>query len=356
MVEYLNNVEKVTAVMNNNNNIIVNSLRRVLKNTSTACHTVKTCDLCYATTGCHFCASDNQCHTYGSAYGCVYGASCETEDGCVRKTAENIQYMGATFGDIILIMFLVGIIMTCAVLCVWSASLFKDLVSETKEETDQKYVRLNRMSNAGENIDDVDDEEASNWIVPKKKVTMTPAKAVRILRCCKLCWLGLVVSSIVIGVLVGINFPNKPTYNVCMENFNWKSILNSFTKLSLQADFDVVLSIKNPNRFDFAVNNLRVDFLHDSVVVGSAHDTEELVLKPHTITDYVLKVSFRPGFTQALSMQQDYMRNDLYFTLKGNVQGYTTPLGWKYDFDQEIEDVELRIGDEADTSLCKCKS
>ena len=55
-------------------------------------------------------------------------------------------------------------------------------------------------------------------------------------------------------------------------------------------------------------------------------------------------------------MQQDYMRNDLYFTLKGNVLGYTTPLGWKYDFDQEIEDVELRIGDEADTSLCKCKS
>ena len=76
MVEYLNNVEKVTAVMHNNNNIIVNSLRRVLKNTSTACHTMKTCDLCYATTGCHFCASDNQCHTYGSAYGCVYGASC----------------------------------------------------------------------------------------------------------------------------------------------------------------------------------------------------------------------------------------------------------------------------------------
>ena len=48
------------------------------------------------------------------------------------------------------------------------------------------------MSNAGENIDDVDDEEASNWIIPKKSDNDT-AKAVRILRCCKLCWLGLVV-------------------------------------------------------------------------------------------------------------------------------------------------------------------
>eukprot|EP00943_MAST-04B_sp_MAST-4B-sp1_P002947 g2947.t1 len=336
--------------------MVAKNLRRGLGATnSTACHVMKTCELCYATTGCHFCASDNKCHTYGSAYGCIYGASCESQEGCVRKTPENVSYAGATFGDVVVILFLVGIVATCAALCIWSASLFKDLVSDTKEEVDKKYIRLNRLSSTGENIDDIDEEESSNWIVPKNKVKMTPAKAFWILRCCKVCCFFAVVSSVVIGVLVGINFPNQPTYNVCMENFNWKSILNSFTKFSLQADFDVLLSIKNPNRFDFAVNTLRVDFLHDSTIVGSAHDTRELVLKPHSITDYMLKVSFRPSLTQALSMQQDYLRGGLYFSLNGRVQGYTTPLGWKYDFVEEVEHMELRIGDDADTSLCKCK-
>ena len=94
----------------------------------------------------------------------------------------------------------------------------------------------------------------------QKKVKITPSKALWILRICKCCWLVFVVSSIVTGVLVGINFPRKPIYNVCTESFNWSSILKSLTKVSLEADFDVVVSVKNPNRFKFAVSSLRVDF------------------------------------------------------------------------------------------------
>ena len=102
------------------------------------------------------------------------------------------------------------------------------------------------------------------------------------------------------------------------------------------------------------MSSLRVDFLHDSAVVGSAHDTTKLVLPPSSITDYILHVSFRPTLTQALSMQQDYYHGDLYFSLNGKVEGFTTPLGWEYKFEQEVDGVELRVGDAADTSLCKC--
>ena len=94
--------------------------------------------------------------------------------------------------------------------------------------------------------------------------------------------------------------------------------------------------------------------LHDSAVVGSAHDTTKLVLPSSSITDYILHVSFRPTLTQALSMQQDYYHGDLYFSLNGKVEGFTTPLGWEYKFEQEVDGVELRVGDAADTSLCKC--
>ena len=325
-----------------------------LAGNSTSCRTIRACEPCYATTGCHFCASDRQCHAYGSAYGCIYGASCEAEDGCIRKNPESLPYIGANFGEIILIVFLVGVVFTCAAVCIWSASLFKDAVSDTVEQSDERYIRLNRLSNAGQDAEDPNSDDTSDWFIPKKKVKITPSKALWILRICKCCWLVFVVSSIVTGVLVGINFPRKPIYNVCTESFNWSSILKSLTKVSLEADFDVVVSVKNPNRFKFAVSSLRVDFLHDSAVVGSAHDTTKLVLPPSSITDYILHVSFRPTLTQALSMQQDYYHGDLYFSLNGKVEGFTTPLGWEYKFEQEVDGVELRVGDAADTSLCKC--
>ena len=147
-----------------------------------------------------------------------------------------------------------------------------------------------------------------------------------------------------------------PTYNVCDERFDWDSLFSSLQKASIQGDFNIVLSMKNPNRFKFVATELRAEFVHDNMIVGSSFDTNELVLDPHSITDYVLKVSFRPSVSQALSMKRDYSSEKLFFTINGIVKGYTTPLGYKYPFTQRIEKQTIRIGDLADQSLCKCSS
>jgi hypothetical protein len=323
---------------------------------ATNCSSVAGCRACYDIIGCHYCSGE--CHAYGSIHGCIFGDSCEVDEGCFRVKPESVPVEGPTFGDLIGIMFVMGIVFTCAAMTVWGSGLLKDAVSTTTEEDDENYVPLRRMSKQGRQLDDLDerDVEGAQWVIPKKKSLVTPFRAVLIHRVCKCCCVFTVGATIVIGLLAAINFPVMPTYNVCDERFDWNSLFSSLQKVSIQGDFNVVLSLKNPNRFTFAATELRVEFVHDNAVVGSSLDTKELVLPPHTISDYVLKVSFRPSISQALSMQRDFSSGKLFFTINGIVKGYTTPLGYNYPFTQRVEKQIIRIGDSADQSMCKCTS
>ena len=76
-----------------------------------------------------------------------------------------------------------------------------------------------------------------------------------------------------------ITFPDKSYDFIAPKSKFIEQIKSYFPEEESNIDkyIDVVLSIKNPNRFDFAVNNLRVDFLHDSIVVDGHPDEIELM-------------------------------------------------------------------------------
>mgnify|MGYP006102298583 CR=1 FL=1 len=322
---------------------------------SVTCSSVTGCTACYDVTGCHYCSGG--CHAYGSVHGCVYGDSCEVDEGCFRKEPQDIPVEGPTFGDLLGMLFVTVLVFTCAAVTVWASSLFKDAVSEVKSERDDSYIKLDRINEEGKRSDDLDerDVESTDWIIPKKRRVVTPTKAKLIHLVCRCCCGFTVVITAVLVVIGLIYFPIAPSYNVCDERFDWNSLFATMETLSVQGDFNLVLSLKNPNRFAFGSSSLRIDFLYNNEVVGQSFDTNEVVLSAHSITDYLLKVSFRPTVSQALSMQRDYSNDKLYFNMKGVLEGYATPLGMKYSFTERIDDSIIRIGDKSDESLCKCK-
>ena len=70
---------------------------------------------------------------------------------------------------------------------------------------------------------------------------------------CTVCY---VLSLVGIGLFVFGSmryFPKVPQYNVCNDAVAWKSLVDSMTSVKMEASFEILVSIMNPNHFDVAL-------------------------------------------------------------------------------------------------------
>lgn len=239
------------------------------------------------------------------------------------------------------------------------------LMDQSNLEADEEKKNASRSS-----VDETDDEHENAVRNASKLTAMTndqdsavlsrdtrrqqrPSSVHQMYRGCQFCYIFTVLSSIVLFVVGMAYAPRQPQINVCTNQVAWKDIVEGLASLKMSANFDLLMSVYNPNRFEVDLSKGSGQFHHDGQYVGS-FVIPEGVISELSISDIVVKVSFSPDKWSALSLTSEYYRGKLALTVEGHT--HVKIPGLNYQFDAKFQDIEVNVNDPSldDTHLCAC--
>jgi len=327
--------------------------------TAASCASRTSCSTCYNQSSlCHWCSSDNSCHAIGSYYGCSIGVGCYQEE-CMRKQPEAFTTTPPSFLEFLELFLLFGFVLCCAGFCINVANSFKNATTSVTTRRDERYVSLGDIEDVGggqkrviqPTQEQIRDQEWSVPIVELKKETALGRGVHWVFKVCCTFFITLVG---IFLLIVFIFYPHAPTYSVCNSELDWKSALSSLASLSLSADYDVSLSIHNPNVFDIRVDSVNAVFTYENIPVASAHITGKpnniVTLRKSSVNDVVLPLTFKPeSIAQAYRMNTDNTNGKLKFSASFSIKGVV--MGFYY-FDVEVNDHVVDMSTMGDQSLC----
>ena len=172
---------------------------------------------------------------------------------------------------------------------------------------------------------------------------------------CVCVYVSVIVVVVVVATASLVMWPQYPQYNLCSDELDWKSIVDGMTSAKLEASFELLLSVYNPNHFDVDVISGTGTFHHDGILVGTFDLGESISHKVSSlaITDVLVTVTFTTDQWEALALSTEYYKGTLTFLVDANVAFkipafmYTGVGKWKEYF--------VHVGDETgDRSLCAC--
>jgi len=162
-----------------------------------------------------------------------------------------------------------------------------------------------------------------------------------------------------LGTTTFLLYPSMPVYNICSNEMDWKSIVDGMTSLKMQTNYQLLISVYNPNYFDAEVIQGEGTFEYDGVYVGTMtfgkkdlDDDSPTKIAANSITDVIITASFTPDKWEALQLTAEYYKG----TLKFKIDSKTTvriPF-FDYTFTSEVKDLTIHIGDMNDRYLCAC--
>lgn len=376
------------------------------------CVDFKSCESCsHSSWECHWCSSDNTCHAKGSLKGCAAGTNCHAINRCQRLQPEVIEH-GGTFSSesfegvnvmaASILSIIMGLILCCSTCCFVGATCVKgvvdDMVGDPDDADDYSHHEdvldgdglelqtpllengatgdgaiddsISNSNNDGCNDKNNDDDllvtteqQASVTQLPittsmalKSRPKKKKSSVKHLYSICRIFYLITVLTTVILFI-VGMSYaPRQPQYNVCTNQFEWKSIIEGMIGLKMSASFDLLISVKNPNRFDVDLNNGSGQFHHDGNYVG-LFEIPQSTISAKAISDVVVKVTFSPDKWSAIGMTTEYYRGTLKFVIGGNANVEIPALG-NYQFDAKFDDVIVNVNDPSqdDTHLCACPS
>jgi LEA14-like dessication related protein len=325
------------------------------------CAARTSCGTCYANTSvCHWCAVDRACHAIGSYYGCALGVGCYQED-CMRKTSEEMPGTPPSLLECLELVMLFAFVLCCAGFCINVGNAFKSAATTNTTRRDERYVSLGDVEDIGGGQRRVrarteEQVEIEQWSVPVVELSKETALG-RGVQCVlqKGCTCLIAVIGVFL-VVVLIVYPHAPNYSVCNSELDWSSALNSLSSLTLSADYDIAMSIRNPNIFSIQVDTVAAVFTFEDVSVASANlkstssTTFVANLTPSSVTDVVLPLTFQPeSIPQAWRMKKQNEKGELKFKASFSITGVA--MGFYY-FDIEVVDHVVDMSSMGDQSLC----
>eukprot|EP00752_Nemacystus_decipiens_P006985 g6265.t1 len=380
-----------------------------------SCSELNTCDACRNTTLCHWCP-DQQCHAVGSPHGCIYGTYCYDNNQCQRELPEFRGYAAPSIG-VILGVFLVG---STALFCgIAGISIAREYSKESAAARRRDALREAAMGgglraaepSGGGNNDgyltlagDTDDEEDAGliggsintsteeegWAGSKGKrdygrggprrigrASGSSARRRRRRRAAAeaaaarlgpsplarkvsfytrlVCGTGLAATLIICGVVVAFA-PHAPGVNVCNTEFDWGSIVHSIAKVAVEADFQILVSIYNPNMLDAKIESGTAILSHKHTPVGTMA-FHPAVLTGGYVTDILLTITFNGEVWEEAHLGLEYETGQLAFLMDATVSASVMWHGHKtYPFTFSIHDYYIKVSDttDYDRSLCNC--
>lgn len=333
------------------------------------------CKACAASSyTCHWCG-DNSCHAVGSPYGCLVGTSCYDNDQCQRPAPEYTGYGAPPLAAILGVLLVGGSIMMCGV---YTVLLARDYAKAARGENGD---RRDYYSALGDSSDDEEytrpsaplppTDNGTDSKKPLRPVSMrhlrvaTPRShttrprgylATRVYSFARLvCGLILFMTAVCAAIVLAFA-PRTPLVNVCNTQFDWGSIVHSMKKLAVEADFQILVSIENPNYLDVNIHGGVAVFRHKHVEVG------QMVLDPFTavaghISDILFTVAFDGKTWDELGLGVEYATGELAFLLDATV---TASVGYRghstFPFTFSISNYYIKVANATayDRSLCHC--
>jgi len=330
----------------------------------TSCFSAKSCTECAKSSLCHWCGFDNKCHAKGSAWGCVAGVDCYSNDRCERKTPEkrneDLYHMINAPISIIAIGFMISLILMfcvhigfCFIKCAKGA--YDDLICLLPKQ-EENVTRDCSLLLSPEQENHEEDLKKNNKT--RKELESTKNHADMLFKGCSMIHMLAILLIIFLFLSFVFYYPAKPEYNLCNQSFDWKSIVDGMTSLKMEASFQFLISIYNPNKVSMQLNKATGTFKHDGTYVGSfslspPEGYSYTSLEANSVSDFLITTTFTPDKWQALALSTEYYKGTLTFDVSSEMTVAVPALGG-YTFDVNFQDYFIHVDVTSDRHLCKC--
>lgn len=174
-----------------------------------------------------------------------------------------------------------------------------------------------------------------------------------LMRSCTIWYTFTIIGVIMFAAAAVLLFPKAPEYNVCSDELAWKSIIAGLTSLKMEASFEMLISVKNENRLDVALENFGGKFKHDGDDIGT-FSLDTTIVEATSITDMLVTCTVVPDKWEALGLVSDYYKGQL--ELLVDVSGSVKIKGIGFSIPVKIDDILVKVNDPSldDRHLCHC--
>lgn len=162
--------------------------------------------------------------------------------------------------------------------------------------------------------------------------------------------------SLVLGlVIVTIYFyPMRPIYDICNDELAWKKIIENIVVMKLDASFEVLISVSNPNHIAVSLDKCGGSFTFEGNPVGTFEIPGEMV-EGMAITDLMLIARVTPNRHQAVQMANAYYKGNLVLEAEF-MATLRVPALFDFTYNADIKDIAVYVNELSDRSLCHCPS
>jgi len=170
--------------------------------------------------------------------------------------------------------------------------------------------------------------------------------------CSMLMYLSIAVVASIVGMSLFF-FPQIPVFNVCNDEVAWTKIIKNIVVFKIDADFEILASISNPNRVAAALDQGNGSFSFDGEPFGT-YVIPSMVVEPMSITDFTIIVDISPADnSQAIHLAEAFYMGEL--VLEAEFEG-TIRVPDVFNFTKSIkaQNVTVDINAVSDRSLCHC--
>ncbi|CAM9307226.1 unnamed protein product [Discosporangium mesarthrocarpum] len=330
----------------------------------------------------------------GSIHGCIYGTHCYTNDQCQRKEPEHRGYAAPSIAVILGVLLVGGTAVTCGLATLALATEFAKQSSTPAAVP--VYVTLPGESNMDLCLEGEDAGEAQGSDGAAKTWDGGPRRGVRggrrqlwargdtslsppttsmggagarhgeqgepsplgqKVRSCARWFCGSAVALVLVVCAAVVSFaPHAPGVNVCNTQFDWGSIVHSMKKASIEADFQLLVSVYNPNVLDVKLESGTAVLYHKHDEVGTMV-FDPVLLQGGYITDILLNIAFNAEAWEDFHIGLEYEMGELAFLMDATISASVLWHGFKtYPFTFNINHYSIKVSDVTnyDRSLCNC--
>ena len=149
--------------------------------------------------------------------------------------------------------------------------------------------------------------------------------------------------------------PRAPDLNVCSDAVAWKSIVDGMTSLKVQASFQILMSVSNPNRLALDLDMVSGNFQHDGGHVGT-FTVPPTTIHASAVTDLLVSVTFTPDKWEAMQLTAEYYKGTLAFVVDLDA-AISVPALLGYSYQAHIGGKRVWVNDpmNQERHLCLCK-
>jgi hypothetical protein len=241
-----------------------------------------------------------------------------------------------------------------------------DNTDDGDAEDDANNVVTIDQGEDAENNEDVPDEEdpllmpstadpVSQMYYRRRSIRpRRPRHIGRLYGACTFCYV-LSMTMVATIVVCSIRFyPNIPEHNICNDNVAWESLIESMKSIQVEADFEILASISNPNHISVALDKGSGSFTHNGKFMGT-FDIPPFTAEAMSITDVLIIAHLSPERWDSFSIASEYYRGKLVLHVDAKAV-IRVPALFDWTYEGGVDGIEVHVNELSDRHLCACPS